>query len=161
MRRSTLCYIEKDGKVLLLYRNKKENDPNEGKWIGVGGKIEEGETPDTCVIREVREETGLILTDYSYCGKVRFISEAWDEEEMYLFSATGFTGEISRDCDEGELSWVEKDRVADLPMWEGDRYFLKEMTDGRRDIDMTLVYKGTGDQEHLHEVIDNKAGRKV
>jgi len=72
MRRSTLCYIEKDGKVLLLYRNKKENDPNEGKWIGVGGKIEEGETPDTCVMREVMEETGLKLTDYRQCGKVKF-----------------------------------------------------------------------------------------
>ncbi|MBR3574389.1 MAG: 8-oxo-dGTP diphosphatase [Lachnospiraceae bacterium] len=156
MRRSTLCYIEKDGKVLLLYRNKKENDPNEGKWIGVGGKIEEGETPDTCVIREVMEETGLKLTDYRQCGKVKFISEAWEDEEMYLYSAEGFEGEISRDCDEGDLKWIDKDKVSDLPMWEGDRYFLKEMTDGNHDIDMTLVYKGTGEHEHLYEVIRNK-----
>lgn len=157
MRRSTLCYIEKDEKILLLYRNKKENDPNEGKWIGVGGKIEEGETPDTCVIREVREETGLMLTDHTYCGRVRFVSEAWDDEEMYLYTANGFTGEISRDCDEGELRWVEKDKVFDLPMWEGDRYFLKEMIEGYRDIDMTLVYRGTGEHEHLHEVIGNRS----
>lgn len=155
MRRSTLCYIEREGKLLLLYRNKKENDPNEGKWIGVGGKIEEGETPDDCVLREVMEETGLRLTDYRLRGKVNFISEAWDDEEMYLYSATGFEGEIIRICDEGELCWVEKEKVFDLPMWEGDRYFLKEMLSSDDDIDMTLIYKGQGDDEHLHEVINN------
>ena len=142
MRISTLCYIEREGKLLLLYRNKKENDPNEGKWIGVGGKIEEGETPDECVLREVMEETGLRLTEYRLRGKVYFISEAWDDEEMYLYSATGFEGEIIRNCDEGDLCWVEKEKVFDLPMWEGDRAFLGQLLEGRRDISMTLQYTG-------------------
>lgn len=146
----TLCYIEKDGCYLMLYRNKKENDPNEGKWIGVGGKLEDGETPDKCVVREVREETGLVLTDYTYHGMVHFRSDLWCDEEMYLYTASGFEGEVNFDCDEGMLKWIPKEQVMDLSLWEGDRVFLKYLLEGRRDMDLTLVYQG----EKLVEVRD-------
>ncbi|MCR4792144.1 MAG: NUDIX domain-containing protein [Lachnospiraceae bacterium] len=154
MRRSTLCYIEKEGKLLLLFRNKKENDPNEGKWIGIGGGIEDGETPEECVVREVREETGLTLTAYHYHGIVKFVSESWEDEEMHLFSASGFEGELASCCDEGELSWIDKDKVMSLPMWEGDRYFLGALLQGKERINMQLVYEGKGPDEHLKEVIE-------
>ena len=154
MRKSTLCYIQKDNDVLFLYRNKKKNDPNAGKWIGIGGKCEPGETPDDCVKREVAEETGLKLTEYRFLGVIRFISEMWDDEDMYLYSATGFEGELISDCDEGELKWIGRSEIEGLPMWEGDRYFLKALLDGRDKINMVLRYEGQGDEEHLAEVTD-------
>ena len=146
----TLCYIEKDDKYLMLYRNKKENDPNEGKWIGVGGKLEPGETPGACAVREALEETGLTLTDYTYHGVVHFQSDKWCDEEMYLYTASGFTGEVDFDCDEGVLKWIPKQEVMDLSLWEGDKIFLKYLLEGRKDIDLTLVYQG----ENLVEVKD-------
>ncbi|MBQ8821961.1 MAG: NUDIX domain-containing protein [Lachnospiraceae bacterium] len=138
----TLCYIEKDDHYLMLYRNKKENDPNEGKWIGVGGKLEAGETPDKCVVREALEETGLTLTDYTYHGVVHFQSDKWMDEEMYLYTATGFEGSVDFECSEGELKWVPKEEVMNLSLWEGDKIFLKYLLEGKTDIDLTLVYKG-------------------
>ncbi|MBQ7918787.1 MAG: NUDIX domain-containing protein [Lachnospiraceae bacterium] len=138
----TLCYIEKDENYLMLYRNKKENDPNEGKWIGVGGKLEDGETPDRCVVREVQEETCLVLTDYTYHGVVHFQSDKWCDEEMYLYTATGFTGEVDFDCSEGMLKWIPKKDIMELSLWEGDRIFLQYLLEGKKDIDLTLVYQG-------------------
>ena len=146
----TLCYIEKDDHYLMLYRNKKENDPNEGKWIGVGGKLEDGETPDKCVVREALEETGLTLTDYTYHGVVHFQSDKWTDEEMYLYTAKGFDGEVNFNCSEGLLKWVPKTEIMKLSLWEGDRIFLKYLLEGKKDMDLTLVYKG-GDLVEVKE----------
>ena len=154
MRRTSLCYIIKEDKVLLLYRNKKENDANESKWIGVGGKLEEGETPEECMKREVFEETGLTVTEYHFHGVIRFVSEMWDDEEMNLYSVTGYSGEINPSCDEGHLEWIDICRVFDLPMWEGDKYFLKPLLEGKPEINMVLRYEGIGKDEHLAEVTD-------
>ena len=140
---STLCYIRNDkNEYLLLHRNKKENDLNEGKWIGVGGKFEEGETADECVVREVYEETGLTLTDYHLHGIVKFISDTWENEDMYLYSATGYTGTLNTACDEGELCWVPADKVLSLPTWEGDKYFLEPLLAGEPKINMLVEYRG-------------------
>ena len=139
---TTLCYIEKDGKYLMLLRNKKENDLNEGKWVGIGGKFEAGETPEECLLREVREETELTLTRYHFHGIIRFISDRWEDEDMYLYSASDFTGTIPDTCDEGELRWIDKDKIMGLSLWEGDRYFLSELLKGTETINMTLKYEG-------------------
>ncbi len=125
----------------MLYRNKKQNDPNEGKWLGIGGGIEKGETPDECVVREVGEETGLKLTSFRQRGIIHFRSDGFDED-MYLYSADGFTGSLREDCNEGELRWVDIDKVLGLNLWEGDRYFLKPLFEGRENINMTLTYEG-------------------
>lgn len=138
---TTLCYLEQDGKWLMLHRTSKENDPNKDKWIGVGGKCEEGESPEDCVQREVREETGIQLTDYRYRGLISFVSDRWPTEYMHLFTATGFTGEIGP-CDEGELCWVEKTRVPFLPIWEGDRIFLRLLEKRTEFFSLKLVYEG-------------------
>ncbi len=138
---TTLCYIEKDDCYLMLLRNKKEEDANEGKWIGVGGHFEEGESPEDCVLREVKEETGLTLTDYKLRGIVTFDSDTWGVEDMYLFTATGYTGELIP-CNEGELHWIPKSEILDLNLWEGDRLFLQKLFDGECDIRMKLVYQG-------------------
>lgn len=119
---STLCYIEKDGCWLMLHRVKKKNDLNHDKWIGVGGKFEEGESPEDCLLREVGEETGLTLTDYRFRGLVTFVSDEAPTEYMHLFTATGFTGAL-RDCDEGTLEWVPIPQVETLPLWQGDKLF--------------------------------------
>ncbi|MDD4421850.1 MAG: 8-oxo-dGTP diphosphatase [Eubacteriales bacterium] len=124
MKNTTLCYIEKDGKYLMLHRTKKSLDENRDKWIGIGGKFEDKESPEDCVMREVREETGLTLTDYCYRGIVTFVSDVWQTEYMHLFTSDSFTGEITA-CDEGELLWVKKENVYDLCLWEGDKLFLK------------------------------------
>lgn len=141
MLKTTLCYIEKDGKYLMLYRNKKKNDINEGKWIGIGGKFEKGETPDQCLTREAFEETGLILTDWKYRGLVHFIPDKGEAEDMYLYTADGFIGELT-DCNEGELKWIEKEKIFDLSLWEGDRAFLKKLLNDESGFEMTLRYEG-------------------
>lgn len=138
---SSLCYIERDGRYLMLHRVKKENDANHDKWIGVGGKFEEGESPEDCVCREVREETGLTLTDYAYRGIVTFVSDRWEGEFMHLFTATGFTGEI-RDCDEGVLEWISKEDLLKLPMWAGDRIFLNLIAEPSPFFSLKLRYEG-------------------
>ena len=120
---TTLCYIERDDQYLMLLRNKKKNDLNEGKWIGVGGKIEPGETPEEGVMREVLEETGLTLKNCTLRGVVEFISGKWEDEHMYLYTSDSFEGSLT-DCDEGELRWIPKSEIFDLPLWEGDRVFF-------------------------------------
>ena len=142
MRNTTLCYIHNDrGQTLLIHRIKKENDLNHDKWIGVGGKFEDKESPEDCLIREVREETGLTLTSYRYRGIVTFVSDEWETEYMHLFTADGFIGELSR-CDEGVLEWVDDDKVADLPTWEGDRIFLRLLEQDAPFFSLKLVYAG-------------------
>ncbi len=142
MKNSVLCYIEKDEKYLMLYRNKKKNDANGGKWIGVGGKIEENESPDEALLREIKEETGLTLTSYRFRGIVTFVSDTWEGEYMYLYTADGFEGELI-ECDEGELSWIDKKAVPDLPAWEGDRVFLNKLLSDESELFfIKLTYKG-------------------
>ena len=141
MKNTTLCYIEKDDCYLMLLRNKKENDVNKGKWIGVGGHFEEGESPQECLLREVREETGLILTDYTFRGIVTFIFGEDETEYMHLFTSCSFTGEL-HECDEGELKWIRKDDVENLELWEGDRLFMPRLIAGENNIFMKLTYEG-------------------
>ena len=123
MKQTTLCYIEQDGSYLMLHRIKKENDENKDKWIGIGGKFEDKESPEDCVLREALEETGLTLDSYRYRGLVTFVSDRWPTEYMHLFHADGFHGEL-KTCDEGDLQWLPKEQLYSLPMWEGDRIFL-------------------------------------
>ena len=139
---TTLCYIEKDDHILMLQRNRKKNDPNEGKWIGVGGKVEPGESPDECMLREVYEETGLHLERFDCKGIITFVSDRWDDEYMVLYSADRFSGTVREDCPEGRLAWIPKDELMQLPMWEGDRLFLDELLGGAEKIQMKLVYRG-------------------
>ena len=120
---TTLCYIQRGEEYLMLHRVKKENDLNHDKWIGIGGKFEDKESPEDCLLREVREETGLTLTNYRYRGIVTFVSDRWPTEYMHLFTAGGFTGAL-KECDEGVLEWVPKQRLLELPHWEGDAIFL-------------------------------------
>ena len=140
--KSTLCYIEQDDRYLMLLRNKKAHDVNEGKWIGIGGKFEPGESADACLLREVKEETGVTLTDYQFRGIIQFVSDQWDDEEMYLYSATGYEGRIDFNCNEGELRWIPKNDLMGLNLWEGDRCFLSPLIDGVENINMTLCYEG-------------------
>ena len=179
MIRTTLCYIEHDGYYLMLLRNKKAKDPNEGKWIGIGGKFEEGETPDECMLREVREETGIEPERYHFHGIIEFCPDNWEHEAMYLYTAvfpskekrtSSDTGrcESSTDsgsddaakadksaavdsfdsmpplpeCSEGTLRWMPKAEIMSLNLWEGDRIFLKDLLEGKSDINMRLVYHG-------------------
>ncbi len=153
MRNTTLCYIRRGGDVLLLHRTKKERDENKDKWVGVGGKFEPGESPEDCLLRETREETGLTLTEWRYRGLVTFVSDNWGTEYMHLFTATGFTGSL-RDCDEGELCWLPWETLPSLPIWEGDRIFLRLLDEERPFFSLKLRYEG----ERLAEaVLDGKA----
>lgn len=141
MQNTTLCYIEKDGQYLMLLRNKKEVDLNKGKWIGVGGKFEQGESPEECLLRETKEETGLTLTNFSFRGIVTFVSDEWGTEYMHLFTADGFEGEL-KECEEGELRWIKREEVLNLNLWEGDRAFLKLLAEDAPFFTMKLSYKG-------------------
>ncbi|MGM9541169.1 MAG: NUDIX hydrolase [Candidatus Limivicinus sp.] len=141
MKNTSLCYIEREGKYLMLHRTKKVNDENHDKWIGVGGKFEEGESPEECMLREVQEETGLTLTAWRYRGIVTFVSDEWGGEYMHLFTADGYTGEI-RSCDEGELEWIEKQRLLALPIWEGDKIFLRLLDSDQPFFSLKLCYHG-------------------
>ena len=142
MKLTTLCYINDHDLYLMLFRNKKQDDPNEGKWIGIGGRVEEGEAPWECMKREVWEETGLTVTEASFLGVITFISDCWEDEMMFLYRADGFTGSLKGDCPEGTLSWIDKDRIMSLPLWEGDKLFLPELIDKKKSIHMKLVYEG-------------------
>lgn len=154
MKQTTLCYLEQDGKYLMLHRVKKVNDENHDKWIGIGGKFETNESPEDCALREIKEETGLTMTAWRYCGIVTFVSDVWEGEYMHLFHVTDFHGAL-RECDEGVLEWVDKSAVRALPTWEGDRIFLDLMEENRPFFSLKLVYSG----EYLREAILD--GRKI
>ena len=136
---TSLCYITRGQEVLMLHRVKKQHDINKDKWIGIGGKFEENESPDECLLREVREETGLILTDWKCRGVVTFLSDVGNEY-MYLFTADGFTGDL-KECDEGDLQWVSRDFLYTLPMWEGDKIFLDLLWQDAPFFLLTLQYE--------------------
>ena len=139
---TTLCYLERDGQYLMLHRVKKKNDVNHDKWIGIGGKFEPGESPEDCVLREVREETGLTLTDFQYRAIITFVQNETDTEYMHLFRATDWTGEMRTDCEEGELAWIRKEDLLALPIWEGDKIFLRLMDTDRPFFSLKLNYTG-------------------
>ena len=142
MKMTTLCYIENNDCYLMLHRTKKKKDVNKDKWIGVGGHAEGNETPQECLLREVKEETGLLLTSYKFRGLITFISDEYEAEMMCIFTADGYTGELIT-CDEGELEWVKKSDVPQLPTWEGDAQFLKLLLeDEKRFFAMKLRYEG-------------------
>lgn len=142
MKMTTLCYIENNDCYLMLHRTKKKKDVNKDKWIGVGGHAEGNETPQECLLREVKEETGLLLTSYKFRGLITFISDEYEAEMMCLFTSDGYTGELIT-CDEGELEWVKKSDVPQLPTWEGDAQFLKLLLeDEKRFFAMKLRYEG-------------------
>ena len=138
---TTLCYITRGDEVLMLHRVKKKNDVNQDKWVGIGGKFEDKESPEDCLLREVFEETGLTLTRYAYRGLVTFVSDQWETEYMHLFTADAFEGEIGP-CDEGNLEWVDKDKVKDLPIWVGDKIFLDLLTREVPFFSLKLAYEG-------------------
>ena len=142
MKDTTLCYIENDkNQTLLLHRTKKKNDLNENKWIGVGGKFLDKESPEECALREAKEETGLTLTSLKYRGIVTFVSDKWETEYMHLFTSDKFTGELT-DCDEGELLWVDKHELLRLNLWEGDKIFLRLIEEECPFFSLKLCYIG-------------------
>ena len=155
MLNTTLCYVLRGDEVLMLHRVKKKHDLNKDKWIGIGGKFEDQESPDECLLREAREETGLTLTSYRCRGVVTFLTENPQEGEyMYLFTADGFEGNMI-ECSEGDLQWVKREFLEDLSKWEGDRIFLKLLFENAPFFLLTLRY----DQGSLQEAVLN--GKKI
>lgn len=157
MRNTTLCYIEKEDKYLMLHRVKKEDDQSRGKWLGIGGKFEDKESPDECLLREVYEETGLKLTSYRLRGIVTFVSDIYETEYMFLYTADGYEGELIEEadgslmplidgrrvpCSEGVLKWIEIDKVPSLELWEGDRIFLELLRTTEDFFTLKLCYEG-------------------
>ena len=138
---STLCYVTRGDEVLMLHRVKKQNDLNKDKWIGIGGKFEDQESPDECLLREAMEETGLRLTSWRCRGVMTFLSDCWEGEYMYLFTADGFEGEL-KECDEGDLQWVPRAFLDELPKWEGDKIFLELLWKDAPFFLLTLRYRG-------------------
>ena len=141
MHNSTLCYITRGDEVLMLHRVKKKNDINKDKWIGIGGKFEPEESPDECLLREAKEETGLTLTSWRCRGVVTFLNDSCDGEYMYLFTADGYEGSL-KECDEGDLQWVSREFLYSLPMWEGDKIFLDLLWQDAPFFLLTLRYSG-------------------
>lgn len=141
MRNTTLTYLEKDGKYLMLYRNKKQNDVNEGKWIGIGGGFEQKESPEECATREIFEETGLTVESLSFRGIITFDNDMNETEYMFLFTSQNFHGDITPECDEGELAWVDKKDILSLNLWEGDKYFLDLLSKDFPFFSMKLSYE--------------------
>lgn len=138
---TTLCYLEQNGCYLMLHRIKKKNDVNHDKWIGVGGKFAPGETAEACAMREVWEETGLTMQSPAYRGIVDFTCEPWPAERMHLYTCTDFTGTLT-DCNEGTLEWVPKPEVENLPIWQGDKIFLRLLAEGAPFFHLELTYHG-------------------
>ena len=141
MKNTTLCYIENEEKYLMLHRSSKKNDGSQGKWMGIGGHFEEGESPYDCVIREVLEETGLTLVNPQYRAVVTFNSDKYESEQMHLFTCNDFTG-VLHPCDEGELAWIDKAKVKSLNMWNGDLVFLNLLDSERSFFSLKLTYQG-------------------
>ena len=140
MKNTTLCYVEKDGKYLMIHRVKKVNDMNKDKWIGIGGKFEERETPFDCIRREMLEETGLTPNKLSYRGLVTFVSNEFGTEYMHLFHTDDFNGQLVTDCTEGNLEWVDKDKITELPLWDGDKIFLDLLRQDVPLFSLKLIY---------------------
>ena len=149
---TTLCYIEKDGKYLMLHRVKKVNDLNQDKWIGIGGKFEDKESPEECVIRETLEETGLTLKSLQYRGILTFVSDKWPTEYIHLFYSNDFSGNLI-DCDEGNLEWVEIEKVYKLPLWQGDKIFLRLIEEKVPFFSLKLEYQG---ENLINAVLNNE-----
>lgn len=149
---TTLCYIEHEGKYLMMHRVKKEHDINKDKWVGIGGHFEADESPEECLLREAKEETGLTLTEYKPRGIITFMSDKWQTEYMFLYTATGYEGEIGA-CNEGVLEWIDKAKVYDLPLWEGDKIFFRLMEENRPHFSLKLRYVG---EELVEAVLDGK-----
>ena len=141
MQNSTLCYVTRGNDVLMLHRVKKEKDINKDKWIGIGGKFEGQESPDECILREAKEETGLTLKNLRCRGIVTFVNDACDGEYMFLFTADSFEGEL-KECDEGDLQWVSREFLNELPKWEGDQIFLDLLWRDAPFFLLTLRYSG-------------------
>ena len=150
---STLCYIEQNGRYLMLHRTVKKNDVNKDKWIGVGGHFEKGESPEECLLREVKEETGYTLTSWKYRGIVTFLYGEDVAEYMSLYTAEGFEGDAIP-CDEGELEWVEKKKIQELDIWEGDKIFFRLLEEGHPFFSLKLVYDAKGTL--LYAALDGK-----
>ncbi len=148
MLQTTLCYILRGEDVLMLHRIKKKNDINKDKWIGIGGKFLDGESPDACLLREAKEETGLTLTSWQCRGIVTFLSDQAEGEYMYLFTADRFEGEL-KDCDEGQLQWISREFLDELPKWEGDQIFLDLLWKNAPFFLLTLRYTGDKLQEAI------------
>lgn len=138
---STVCYIEKEGKYLMLHRTKKKNDINEGKWLGIGGKFEDKESPEDCIIREVKEETGITLNSVKLRGILTFINTICETEYIFVFTSDDFIGELI-ECNEGELKWVNKDKVTSLNLWEGDKIFVEKIKEKSPFFTIKYVYDG-------------------
>ena len=150
---STLCYLERGDEYLMLHRVKKDHDVNQGKWIGVGGKFQDGESPEECILRECLEETGLTLTEYRYRGLVTFVSDEAPTEYMHLFTASAWTGELT-ECSEGDLEWVPKEKVCGLPIWEGDKIFFRLLEEERPFFSLKLSY--SAEDVLLRAALDGK-----
>lgn len=153
---TTLCYIEKGDSYLMLHRVSKKHDVNKDKWIGIGGHFEENESPEECLLREAKEETGLTLTSWKFRGIVTFISEGWNTEYMCLYTADGYEGEIIP-CNEGVLEWIRKEDLLKLNLWEGDKIFLKLLQENASFFSLKLAYKGDALTE---AVLDGKKLKK-
>lgn len=151
MKLDTLCYIESEDKesYLMLHRVKKVNDINHDKWIGVGGKFEKDESPEECLLREVYEETGLTLTKYRFRGIVTFLSDIYETEYMYLYTAEEYSGQMLEDCNEGNLEWVKKKDIEDLKIWEGDKIFFRLLEEDIPFFTLKLRYEGDNLVEHV------------
>ena len=151
MKNTTLCYIEKNGAYLMIHRTKKKNDENKDKWIGIGGKIEDGESPHDCIKREIYEDTGLTVKNPLYRGLVTFVSDTYGTEYMHLFSASDFSGKLNTECEEGRLEWISKKELYSLPMWEGDKIFLDLLDTEESFFSLKLVYEG---ERLIHHELD-------
>ena len=143
MKLTTICYIEKDGKYLMLHRTKKKVDISKDKWLGIGGKFEENESPEECIEREVKEETGLTLNSYNLRGIVTYIPTNWETEYMYIFTSNDFSGNLI-ECNEGDLEWIDKNDISKINTWEGDKIFLEKLQKDNRFF--TVKYKYDGDK---------------
>ena len=149
---TTLCYIEHEGKYLMMHRVKKEHDINKDKWVGIGGHFEADESPEECLLREAKEETGLTLTEYKQRGIITFMSDRWQTEYMFLYTASAYEGEIG-ECNEGTLEWIDKEKVYELPLWEGDKIFFHLLEEQRPHFSLKLRYVG---EALVEAVLDGK-----